>query len=56
MLLSGDSSLLVSGKQKDQIFELLVAEFCETGLQEDSEPTKRGKHLDDLSGYFYRYE
>ena len=41
----------LSDEQIDRICSSLSDELCESGLQENSEPNKRGLMLDDLIGY-----
>ncbi|AQT67801.1 hypothetical protein STSP2_00951 [Anaerohalosphaera lusitana] len=31
--------------------DIVLGEFCETGLREDDEPNRRGERLDDLMGF-----
>lgn len=35
-------------EQREQLRDIISDELCETGLQEDSEPNRRGSQLEDL--------
>lgn len=47
-LLSAIESDALSREQRDAICEIIGAELAETGLDGDSEPTKRGVALEEL--------
>ncbi|MCV4732524.1 hypothetical protein OFB80_32045, partial [Escherichia coli] len=40
----------VSDSELDELFDIVGDEFCETGLEKNDEPNKRGLLLEDLIG------